>query len=220
MLIRWQIIYQSVARNATRWWAVSLGFLGLYYLMMLIGVMLRFGSSPNYITTYNWVANVRMIVNSTPSWRDTWLIIKDEWVLEVGFINYDFGVGIAEWSLFLVPTKMLTVLALGALLATLHVVTRERGKGCSLGRVQSSRAAGGLGASFVALASISLSWVVCCSTPTWVVGLAMMGLGVSTSLWLEPLGFWLSFFGFILLLAANVIASGPSRGPLGQVLHQ
>ena len=37
---------------------------------------------------------------------------------------------------------------------------------------------------------------VCCATPSWVVGLAMLGLGVSTSLALETMGPILSGLGF------------------------
>jgi hypothetical protein len=62
----------------------------------------------------------------------------------------------------------------------------------------------------VALTSITMSWVVCCATPTWVVGLAIMGLGVSTSLWLEPLGTWLSYAGFAALLVGVFVAAGPA----------
>ena len=72
----------------------------------------------------------------------------------------------------------------------------------------STKAAAGLGATLVSLASITMSWVVCCSTPTWVVGLAMMGLGVSTSLWLEPMGVVVSSLGFIFLVSALLISAG------------
>jgi hypothetical protein len=52
-----------------------------------------------------------------------------------------------------------------------------------------------------------MSWVVCCATPTWVVGLAMLGLGVSTSLSIEPVGFWFNAFGFILMVVALYMVS-------------
>jgi hypothetical protein len=52
-----------------------------------------------------------------------------------------------------------------------------------------------------------MSWVVCCATPTWVVGLAIMGLGVSTSLSIEPVGFWLNALGFILMIIALFMVS-------------
>ena len=65
--------------------------------------------------------------------------------------------------------------------------------------MHSAGGAAGIGSALVALSNLTMSWVVCCSTPSWVVGLAMMGLGVSTSLALEPYGFWLNAGGFLLL---------------------
>ena len=38
-------------------------------------------------------------------------------------------------------------------------------------------------------------------------GLAMMGLGVSTSLWLEPVGIWVNIIGYLILLLAMYIAA-------------
>jgi hypothetical protein len=37
--------------------------------------------------------------------------------------------------------------------------------------------------------------------------LAMMGLGVSTSLWLEPVGIWVNTLGYVFLLVAMFIAA-------------
>ena len=56
----------------------------------------------------------------------------------------------------------------------------------------------------VAMTNATMSWVVCCAAPSWVVGLAMLGLGVSTSLALESMGPVLSIGGFSLLIAALI----------------
>lgn len=203
---------QTVRDNAPTWWLMTLGFGCLYYLGLLLSLIIRFQNFPNYLSLFDWFDNVGVILASTPSWRDALAIIREEWLLEVGFMNYDFGTGISEWSLVLLPFNMFGVFALGASLATIHLLLRKRNRVCSSRAGQSARAVGGLGAGFVALASISMYWVVCCSTPTWVVGLAMMGLvGVSTALWLEPLGLWIGVAGFSLMLLAVYLAAGSDR---------
>jgi hypothetical protein len=103
--------------------------------------------------------------------------------------------------------KVLGVILLGAGVSANFLFLRATNRVCSLRAARSSGVAAGLGTTFVSLASITMSWVVCCSTPTWVVGLAMMGLGVSTSLWLEPVGIWVNMFGYLFLLVAMYIAA-------------
>lgn len=207
MLARLNIVLGVVRDNLVVWFAITLSVTFIYYALLVLAPIIRFGQWPNYINTYDWFSNVQRIVSSTPSWRDTLLIIKDEWVLELGYMNFDFGIGLSQWSVFVAPVKVLGILALGALLATLYLLLNRRHAVCARGAARRSRVAGGVGAGFIGLASVTLSWVVCCSTPTWVVGLAMMGLGVSTSLWLEPLGLWVNLLGFSLLLTAIFMAS-------------
>ncbi|GAA3964593.1 hypothetical protein GCM10022278_22960 [Allohahella marinimesophila] len=203
-------IIQSTIRSQWRLWAtIAIAWVVLYYLMLLLWLMLRFQALPNYLSVFDWVTNVQVIIASTPSWSDTLRIIQDEWVLEIGFMNYDYGLGISEWSLFLAPAKMLVTLMVGALVATIFLLLRKAQKHCQVtdgGR--SVYIAGGLGAGLMAFASMTLSWVVCCASPTWVVGLAMLGLGVSTSLWLEPLGPIMNVAGLALLIIATVRAAG------------
>ena len=180
-----------------------------------MALMIKFQQMPNYFTTYNWLENVSLIIESTPSWLDRLMIINDEWLLEIGYMNYDYGVGLSQWSLFVVPSKVLGVLTLNAMLVTLYLLMRAS-KPCDRNHyIHATGLAGGLGASLIALASITMSWVVCCSTPTWVVGLAMMGLGVSTSLWLEPLGLWMQSMGFILLFVAMYFAANRQSASIG-----
>ena len=47
-------------------------------------------------------------------------IILDEWLIEIGFINYDYGHGVAEWSLSIIPHKF-AILALAGALIGLNV---------------------------------------------------------------------------------------------------
>ena len=46
---------------------------------------------------------------------------------------------------------------------------------------------------------------MCCASPTWAVGLALLGVGVSTAFQLQPFGADITLAGFGLLLAANYI---------------
>ena len=80
----------------------------------------------------------------------------------------------------------------------------------------------GGGTLLVAMTNVTLSWVVCCATPSWVVGLAMLGLGVSTSLALESLGLGLSIAGFVLLLSATFLLAwkkSKNYQPLPEATH-
>lgn len=212
MLVRLIMVIGILRSHPRAWLAITLTVPLVYYVALIAAPVIRFGQWPNYLNTYDWLGSVQLIASSTPSWRDVLMIAKDEWVLELGYMNYDFGIGLSQWSVFIAPVKVLGVVLLGALLATLYLLLKYRPGACSRGALRRSQLAGGTGAGFIALASVTLSWVVCCSTPTWVVGLAMMGLSVSTSLWLEPLGVWVNLVGFTLLLAAILMASAQNSG--------
>lgn len=167
---------------------------------MLLALLVRFQALPNYVTFYNWFGNVAWIVQSTPAWSDMLPIIWEEWLIEIGRMNYDYGTGISEWSLNVVPSRLLVLFVLGAMVSLcLALLRRDH---CDTGTAATLRATTGLGALLVALTNATMSWVVCCATPSWVVGLAMLGLGVSTSLALETMGPILSATGFGLLVAA------------------
>ena len=68
------------------------------------------------------------------------------------------------------------------------------------------------------MTNVTLAWVVCCATPNWVVGLAILGLGVSSSLWLEQFGWWIEYAGFVLLLASLYLLSGDPK--TAETAHQ
>ena len=206
-MTRLGLIRQCLSNNLALWLSLTVAFAVFYYLLLMAALIIRFESLPNYLNAYDWSFNIRRIWLSTPSILDSVTIMKDEWLFEVGFMNYDYGKGISEWSLFIAPFKVLGVLLLTAAVSANLLLLRGRNRVCSVDAVRSASMAAGLGTTLVSLASITMSWVVCCSTPTWVVGLAMMGLGVSTSLWLEPIGIWVNILGYFFLIVAIYIAA-------------
>ena len=181
----------------------GLGFAILSQVLMLIALVARFGALPNYVTFYDWVGNAIHIVRSTPSWVDMAPIIAEEWLIEIGRMNYDYGNGISEWSLNVIPSRLVVLFGLGTLVGLcLGLARRSECDGATRG---GAAAATGVGAILVAMTNATMSWVVCCATPSWVVGLAMMGLGVSTSLALQTLGPVLSLGGFAVLIMTALV---------------
>ncbi|MCX2720952.1 hypothetical protein [Roseibium salinum] len=191
------------------WLLLVAGFTLGYYLLLMASLVVRFGALPNYAIAYNWPASVWKIFRSTPSFRDVPPIVAEEYLLEFGYMNYDYGLGISEWALNIIPYKVLLVMVLAALLAANILLLKAR-TSCSGGTRLKSAAATGLGAGFVALTSATMSWVVCCATPTWIVGLSMLGLGVSTAFWIEPIGPWLTMAGYGLLALSTLGLAEPA----------
>jgi hypothetical protein len=199
-------------------WALAFGVFA--QVLMLIALMVRFQAIPNYVTFYDWIGNVIWIIKSTPSWSDIPPIVAEEWLIEIGFMNYDYGMGISEWSLNVVPFRMIVLFGLGALVGL--CATLASSTSCSVSEKRSLTAATGVGTILVAMTNATMSWVVCCAAPSWVVGLAMLGLGVSTSLAIEDLGFVISGSGFaILCLLALYLAWTKTRSqrPIGVSIH-
>ncbi len=185
-----------------RWRAILLFGIGtavLYQFFLMAALIVRFGNLPNYWVFYDWPANILRIIRSTPSISDMGPIMAAEWLIEIGYMNYDYGLGISEWALSVVPAKLAVLFLMGALAGLCFQLARR--ENCPASVARSSQGATALGASLVLLTNATMSWVVCCATPSWVVGLAMLGVGVSTSLALEGLGLWLSGAGFGLLTA-------------------
>ncbi|MEM7522197.1 MAG: hypothetical protein AAF360_00230 [Pseudomonadota bacterium] len=174
-------------------------FVVLSQVAMMFALIIRFQATPNYVTFYDWPGNVWWIIKSTPSWADIWPIIAEEWLIEIGQMNYEYGTGISVWSLNVVPSRLVVMFILGATIGLSAILLRR--ETCSPNASRGLTAATGVGAVLVAMTNATMSWVVCCATPSWVVGLAMLGLGVSTSLALETMGPTLMFAGFSLLCA-------------------
>jgi len=210
-----------MAREARDGWRqgllAGLAFALSFQLLMLVALIVRFQAVPNYLHGYDWFVNVAHIFRPTPDRSDAFGIAAEEWLIEIGQMNYDYGTGLSVWSLNVVPSRVLVLVMMGALVALcLRLCARRR---CALPTRRGALAALGGGTVMVAMTNATMSWVVCCATPSWVVGLAMLGLGVSTSLALESLGPALSAGGFgLLMLAALAMAWQPTvRTPVGQV---
>lgn len=192
-----QTVFDAVKTDWRKMLVQGLMFAVLFQLFMLLALIVRFQALPNYSTFYDWFGNVIWIIKSTPSWSDMMPIINQEWLIEIGRMNYDYGNGISEWSLNVVPTRLLVLFVLGAAIALcLSLLRRDE---CDLATSTTLHASVGFGGVLVAMTNATMSWVVCCATPSWVVGLAMLGLSVSTSLALETLGPALNIAGFGLL---------------------
>lgn len=221
MIDTMRVLGRTVADNWRRLLLWGLAFLVLSQVFLLVALIVRFQDIPNYVTFYNWPANVAWIVQSTPAWSDMPAIIAEEWLIEIGYMNYDYGMGLSEWSLNVVPSRLVVMFGLGVMVCLATLLMRP--ESCET-RLRASAGAGvGLGATLLAMTNFTMSWVVCCATPTWVVGLAMLGLGVSTSLALESLGPTLSLTGLGLLSAMIVVlAWRKARGAAavsGEVRH-
>lgn len=196
------LMRQTIARYRGRWLAISVGFVVLYYLGLLLFTMARFWEIPNYVEFHDILGTYKLIWDGTPAWSDAWPILMDEAWFEAGYKNPHYY-GIATWSYMLIPPKMFLVFVSGALLATAMVLMaagKEAACPIAPARVY---AAAGAGSALVGLTSATLTWVVCCAAPSWVVALAMLGMSVSLALWLEPLGNILMMLG--LLLMAGII---------------
>jgi len=174
-----------------------------YYGLLLAGAVLRFEALPDYARFYPWAENIRGILTGTPSWRDALLIALDEPLFETGRTLPDYT--IAEWSLTIVPDKLAAIAAVATLLAIhWHLARRS----CRLG----AAALSGAGSVASALASATLGWTVCCSTPSWVVILAMLGLWAPTAMAVEPYGPPITIAGLVLLGAGVVLQVRANRG--------
>jgi hypothetical protein len=185
------------------WLAVTAGFVFAYYGAQLLLLVLRFGHWPNYITAYDYPVNVARIVRHTPSVADMIPIVANEWLLEIGYMNYDFGHGIAEWSLAILPTNLLAVTLLGAVIGFDLLVWRRVRPVCSATERPVALGAAGIGAALFGLTNITVSSIVCCASPNWMVSLTLIGFDSALSLSLQPYGFWLALAGALLLAGAT-----------------
>jgi hypothetical protein len=164
---------QAIADRPWVWVGTVTGFVLVYYLGLLATMLVRFGNIPNYLTVYDWPGNVWHILASTPSLSDAIAIISEEWLLEIGYMNYDYGNGISEWAMNVIPPKLLLIVIVAALVASFVVLMmRPKRAACPASPRANAVASVSGGAALVGLSSATLSWVVCCATPTWVVSLA------------------------------------------------
>jgi len=193
------VLRTTIAAHRRAWLTMTLGFTLLYHFMLLASASLSTGHLPNYLRFYDWPANVLRIIRSTPAIADMPSIINDEWLIETGAMNYHYGHGIAEWSLAIIPSHVAMALLLSAMLATMILLLRRAKGACPLVERGAGATATGVGALFVGTANISMTWVACCATPNWVVGLSLLGIETSSAYVLLPYGGALLGGGFTVL---------------------
>ncbi|MEJ2181877.1 MAG: hypothetical protein P8Y28_16030 [Gammaproteobacteria bacterium] len=194
------ILTRAIKQEWLLWISIAFGFLVLYYAGLLLAAMVRFNEIPNYIEVYDIVEVYKQILVGTPALSDAIPILLDEAWFETGYKNPDYY-GVATWSYMLIPPKMLLVLFAALLISTFVVlVTYSRKHSCSIKNNKKLYTMAGVGTGLVGLTSATLSWVVCCAAPSWVVGLAMLGLSSTIALWLEPFGKLLSVVGIALVI--------------------
>lgn len=210
------IMFSAVRQHWVLWLFMVLLFPVLYYGGLLLVAMLRFHEVPNYVEVYNIFHVYQQIFDGTPSMKDALNILIDEAWVEVGYKNPDYY-GIATWSYLLIPPKMLVVGAMSLLVATfvtLRIYGREQS--CPVKNRGRLYAAAGVGSGLVGMGSATLTWVACCATPSWVVGLSMLGLSSSLALTLQPFGKVINVLGmalvlWIIFLQLKSIASNTAR---------
>jgi hypothetical protein len=185
----------AIGKRPWLWLGTALGFVAAYHALLLGALAARFGRLPNYFHTYDLVDAYRLTLAGTPSLRDALGIAAAEPWFDIGYFSAQWNM--SEWSLMILPPKLAVVALAGILVATFLVLAlASRRANCTL--------AAGTGAGLVGVSSATLFWVVCCSTPTWAAGLAMLGLSVSLAFALEPAGPLMAAAG-IALLAWSIV---------------
>jgi len=199
------VLQREIRASGRLWLVLVVAFFVAFPLLQLALLVLRFQEFPNYLIVHNWLGNIARIVRMTPSIADMVSIMLDEWLIEIGSMNFAYGHGIAEWSFVLVPAKAAVALVIALLLATNVVLLRAVRNACPLSAQLGASLAAAGGALVASATTMTITWVVCCAAPTWVVGLTVLGVGVAAAFALQPIGGWLSLSG-ILLLAATATA--------------
>jgi hypothetical protein len=199
----------SVKRHRMLILGFALLFPIIFYLVLMGLLVVRFGHLPNYVTPYDWLSNVWRIVVGTGSLSDIVKIAMDEWLLEIGFMNYAYGKGVSEWSLLIIPHKLALVMAIGALIGVNFALIADQPPATTTLRQQARSIRCGLmtsvGALLASVTAITLYWIICHSGPTWVVSLAILGIDLSTTWAIEPLGATLSFVGAAVLVLSALL---------------
>jgi hypothetical protein len=194
------IVSQAMKQYWSMWLLLTIGFIVLYYAGLLLVTIIRFHEIPNYVEVYDIVQVYQQIFEGTPSLKDALAILVDEAWIETGYKNPDYY-GIATWSYMLIPPKMITLGIMAALVGMFVVLSiYSRKHACPIRNRGRLYAVAGIGSGFVGMTSATLTWVVCCATPSWIVGLSMLGLSSSLALWLEPFGKIINAMGLLLVL--------------------
>lgn len=205
-----------IKTNFLYWLVFSVGFTTIYYAVLLLTTAARFLTWPNFSKHYDFIESFRLVIQGTGAWSDIFMIMINEPMLEIGYLNTEYG--IAEWSLMLLPFRVFVVFILGVLMSMIFLLLRHsRNHSCNIGSALSIGGTG-LGVWFSGMSNITLTWVVCCSTPSWVVGLAMLGMSSRFALAIEPLGLLVNLIGFgflfsiIAILTHSIVKVGATEG--------
>jgi hypothetical protein len=208
-------VLAAVRRQRVLFVSIALGFPLLFYVSLMGLLVARFGHLPNYLVAHDWVGNVLRIVASTGSVSDMLPIMLNEWLLEIGYMNYGYGRGVSEWSLLIIPHKFVMMTLIGALVGLNFALIADQPPAATLARQATRSMRSGLltgvGAVCASLTGITLFWVVCHSSPSWVVSLAILGFEVSTSLAIEPIGPAVSLAGVVMLVLSALLIVRDNR---------
>lgn len=198
-----RVVLSGLARGRVTIFLFALGFPIVFYLLLLGVLVVKYGHLPNYFTRYDWLENVLRIIHATPSVTDMVSIILNEWLLEIGYIDYQYGHGVAEWSLSIIPHKLAIMSLAGALIGLNLVLLVERQTARSLPQqcVLACRSSflTSVGALFTGMTSATVFSVACCSVPSWAGSLTILGVDTSLAFSLEPFGAIASAVGLLAL---------------------
>lgn len=195
----------------------AVGFPVAFYGLLLTILMARYGGLPNYFTLYNWPANIWRIVESTGSLADIVAIAADEWLIETGLMNFDYGNGIADWSMSIVPHKLVILMLTGALIGLNVAALRELRAPATPG-LQVLQTGGGLLAGFGALAAsipnTTVFSVAHCAIPSWVGSFAVLGIDQYDLYPIQPYGPLFCAAGLLALIVSALLIAATDRSAL------
>lgn len=196
-------IVGGLARRRAMIFAFAIGFPILFYLFLLGVLVVKYGHLPNYVTRHDWLHNVLGIIRGTPSVRDMMPIILNEWLLEIGYMDYQYGHGVADWSLSIIPHKLAIMSFAGALIGLNVALLAERQATRSLAQECTRACRSGffacLGALCTGMTGATVFSVACCAAPSWAGSLTILGMGTSLAFALEPYGPFASLVGIVVL---------------------
>jgi len=184
-------------------WLLTAVVLTVGFELLLIGtLMIRFEAVPNYLTNYDLFGNYQLIISGTPDLHDTLQLLAAEPWMEIGYKAPDYY-GIAEWSLMLMPAKLLNIFVVSLLLSTSHLLMSAAKKlPCPTTARRYAFGVSGFGSALLYLTNVTATWVVCCATPTWVVMFTMLGLSSSVALSIQPFGIAVGGIAMVIMLVA------------------
>jgi hypothetical protein len=199
-------VIAAIARWRVTILAFALVFPIVFYSLLLGVLVIKYGHLPNYVTRHDWIGNVLRIIHGTPSVTDMVPIILNEWLLEIGYMNYQYGHGVAEWSLSIIPHKLAIISLAGALIGLNAALLRERQAPQTLSQECTRAFRFGLltsvGALCTGLTSATVFSVACCAVPSWAGSLTILGVETSLAFALEPFGPTVSLLGMVALVVS------------------